>query len=90
MKGSLLIISCPAYESESQWSIFYDIVNRAADRLCPIVPMKFKSTNEGWFTKEVIEAITEKNLLFKILKANNSEETGLYLEHRESIRENSC
>ena len=64
----------PQHDVNIKWSIFYDILNHAADRLCPIVPMKCHSTNDGWFTKDVIEAIAEKNRLFKIVKVNNTEE----------------
>ena len=64
----------PQRDVNIKWSIFYDILNRAADRLCPIVPMKCHSTNDGWFTKDVIESIVEKNRLFKIVKVNNTEE----------------
>ena len=34
--------------------------------------MKFNLDNEGWFTKEVIEAIVEKKRLFKLARSNNT------------------
>ena len=56
----------------SKWFLFYAIVNRAADKLCPIISMKFNLEIEGWFTKEVLESIVEKNRLFKIAKCNRT------------------
>ena len=51
-----------------KWSILHEIITRSADLYCPLAPMKFNLDNEGWFTKEVLEAISEKKRLYK--KAN--------------------
>ena len=57
-----------------KWSIFYEILNREADCLCPVISLKFNLENDGWFTKEVIEAIVEKNRLFKLAKLSKADE----------------
>ena len=56
----------------TKWTIFYNIVNDSADSFCPKVSMKLDTENDGWLTKEVLEAIMETNRLFKIAKFKNT------------------
>ena len=70
-----------------KWKSFSEILTRAADEFCPIVSMKLHSDNEGWFTKEVIEAIVEKKRIFKLAKnTGNHEHWSLFRKQRKYTR----
>ena len=59
----------------------------AADKYCPVISMKLNLDNEGWFTKEVIESIVEKNRLFKLAKCDKtSENWALFKTQRKYAR----
>ena len=48
-----------------QWDIMLAIVNSVLDDCCPLKKMKICLSGNEWLTNEVIEAIHEKNCLFK-------------------------
>ena len=75
------------YDVNIKWKILLEILLRAADKFCPLVAMKFNLDNEGWLTKEVIEAISEKNCLFKIEKHTpNNDKWALFKAQRRYAR----
>ena len=63
-----------SHDVNVKWKIFHEIVMRCADLYCPLVQMRLNTDSEGWLTKEVIEAIFEKNRKYKIARRSRSAE----------------
>ena len=69
-----------------KWMLFYEIVNCAADKSCPLIDMKFNTENEGWLTKEVLEAIFEKIDCLKLLNHSSLENWAFFKAQRKYAR----
>ena len=42
------------------WDIMINIINTAADKLCPMVNLRVRDDTPGWYTKEIIKQVNFK------------------------------
>ena len=59
---------------ELLWSYMLHIITEIADIHCPIRKMKISNDNPHWMSKEIIESIHNKDMLYKIAKQTGVEE----------------
>ena len=57
------------------WDIMYNIFLDAVNSLCPIIKKTVQKNRPSWVTKEVTDAISEKNRLYNVARDKNDTES---------------
>ena len=58
----------PNLDPNELWNINYEVILRAANKLCPMVKMKINNNNLDWFSHDLLQEIHYKEELFRIYK----------------------
>ena len=53
------------------WDIIHRLIQKHLDIMCPI---KIRKNSPPWITHDIVEAINDRNMLFKIAHNNKTEE----------------
>ena len=59
---------------ELMWSYVLHIITEIADIHCPVRRMKISNDNPHWMSKEIIESIHYKDILYKNAKSSGAQE----------------
>ena len=56
------------------WELLYNTIKKYLDIMCPIKFIRVQKNSPPWITHDILEAINDRNMLFKTACTNKTEE----------------